>query len=116
MLCCPEVRRILRISAIRKSMLYPTPRLPNLPKPERSRRIWVALTLVYSPISCDEIESRPIFLACVSTCRYRDSRAATPTVSRSCDNDSSLGMVVCDIHEQCSERLRYACPLVTRAV
>ena len=69
MLCWPEVRRILRISVTRKSMLYPTPRLPNLPKPDRSRRIWVAFTFVYSPISCEEIESRPIFFACVSTCR-----------------------------------------------
>src|SRR5829696_165020 len=29
------------------------------------------------------MRSFPIFRACVSTCRYRESRAATPTVSRS---------------------------------
>src|SRR6266511_5517282 len=34
-------------------------------------------------ISWDEIRSFPIFFACVSTCRYRDSLAATPTVNRS---------------------------------
>src|SRR5688500_11783422 len=50
---------------------------------------------VYSEISWDEIRSRPIFLACVSTCRYRDRRAATPTVSRSATSAPSLD-VICD--------------------
>ena len=43
--------------------------LAERPKPERSRRIWVALMFVYSEISCEEIRSLPIFFACVSTCR-----------------------------------------------
>ena len=43
--------------------------LPNRPKLERSRRIWVALMLVYSEISWEEILSFPIFFACVSTWR-----------------------------------------------
>src|SRR6188474_2619733 len=38
---------------------------------------------VYSEISCDEIRSLPIFLACVRTWRYLLRRAATPTVRRS---------------------------------
>src|SRR4029450_8001609 len=38
---------------------------------------------VYSAISCEEILSFPIFLACVRTCRYLLRRAATPTVKRS---------------------------------
>ena len=46
MLCWPWVRRIFRISPTRLSMFYPTPRLPNLQKAERSRRIWVALLFV----------------------------------------------------------------------
>ena len=46
MLCWPCVRRILRISPSRPSIEYPTPRLPNLPKFERSRRICVALMFV----------------------------------------------------------------------
>ena len=83
MLCWPCVRRIFRISERSRSIEYPTPRLPNRPKPERSRRIWVALMFVYSLISCDEIRSLPIFFAWVSTWRYRLRRAATPTVSRS---------------------------------
>jgi len=37
----------------------------------------------YSAISCDEILVLPIFRACVSTWRYRDRRAATPTFKRS---------------------------------
>ena len=50
------------------SIEYPTPRLPNFPKPERSRLICVALMFVYSLISWDEMRSS-IFFACVSTCR-----------------------------------------------
>jgi len=42
----------------------------------------VALTCVYSAMSWDEIDDRPIFFACVRTCRYRERRAATPTVRR----------------------------------
>src|SRR6476469_6023468 len=38
---------------------------------------------VYSAISCEEILVLPIFRACVSTWRYRDRRAATPTFKRS---------------------------------
>ena len=83
MLCWPCVRRIFRISESSDSTEYPTPRLPNLPKAERSRRIWVALMFVYSAISCEEIRSLPILRACVSTWRYRLRRAATPTVKRS---------------------------------
>src|SRR6185312_12948371 len=83
MLCWPAVRRILRISETSESTLYPTPRLPNLPKPERSRRICVGLMWVYSESSCEEIVSRPILRACVRTCRYRERRAATPSERRS---------------------------------
>src|SRR3954452_20488492 len=82
-LCWPWVRRIFRIASSRSSIEYPTPRLPNLPKFERSRRICVALMFVYSAISCEEILVLPIFRACVSTWRYRDRRAATPTFKRS---------------------------------
>src|SRR5215467_11069375 len=39
--------------------------------------------LVYSAISCEEIRVLPILRACVSTWRYRDRRAATPTFKRS---------------------------------
>ena len=63
MLCCPCVRRIFRISPLRASTLYPTPRFPNFPKPERSRRICVALMFVYSLTSCEEIRSLPVFFA-----------------------------------------------------
>src|SRR5512135_827811 len=38
---------------------------------------------VYSAISWEEILVFPIFRACVSTWRYRDRRAATPTFKRS---------------------------------
>src|SRR5262252_10257555 len=38
---------------------------------------------VYSAISWEEIRVLPIFRACVSTWRYRDRRAATPTFKRS---------------------------------
>jgi hypothetical protein len=38
---------------------------------------------VYSAISCEEMRDFPIFRACVSTWRYRDRRAATPTFKRS---------------------------------
>ena len=69
MLCCPCVRRILRISERSESTAYPTPRLPNFPNIERSRRICVALMFVYSAISCEEMRSLPIFLAWVSTWR-----------------------------------------------
>src|SRR5919109_3257165 len=74
-------------------MLYPTPRFPNLPNADRSRLIWVALMFVYSAISCEEIRCLPIFRACVSTWRYRDRRAATPTVSRSDTPASSRDLV-----------------------
>ena len=57
--------------------------LAELPEVERSRRICVALMFVYSAISCDEMRVFPIFRACVSTWRYRDRRAATPTFKRS---------------------------------
>src|SRR5688572_8843873 len=83
MLCWPCVRRICRISSRSASVRYPTPRLPNLPNAERSRRICVALMFVYSEISCDEIRSLPILRAWVRTWRYRLRRAATPTVRRS---------------------------------
>ena len=38
---------------------------------------------VYSLISCEEMRSLPILRAWMSTRRYWDRRAATPTVSRS---------------------------------
>src|SRR3954469_5421865 len=48
---------------------------------------------VYSAISCDEILVFPIFRACVSTRRYRDRRAATPTFKRSATRPPSLDFV-----------------------
>src|SRR5580704_16192209 len=82
-----------RISPISASTLYPTPRLPNFPNPDRSRRIWVELTCVKSASSCELIVSLPILRACVNTIRYRDRRAATPRPSFSagcCSSSSSL--------------------------
>ena len=48
---------------------------------------------VYSAISCDEIRVFPIFRACVSTWRYRDRRAATPTFKRSATRPPSFDFV-----------------------
>src|SRR5262245_40849882 len=49
---------------------------------------------VYSAISCEEMRSLPILFACVSTCRYRLRRAATPTPNRSANSTSSLARLV----------------------
>src|SRR4029079_18321557 len=100
MLCWPWVRRILRISERSESTEYPTPRLPNLPNPERSRRICVALMFVYSAISCHEIRDLPILRACVSTWRYRLRRAATPTPKRSATTTSPKA---CDTAAHCAD-------------
>src|SRR3954452_17447447 len=48
---------------------------------------------VYSAISWEEILVFPIFRACVSTWRYRDRRAATPTVKRSATRPPSFDFV-----------------------
>src|SRR5215475_12508658 len=48
---------------------------------------------VYSAISCEEILVFPIFRACVSTWRYRDRRAATPTFKRSATRPPSFDFV-----------------------
>ena len=48
---------------------------------------------VYSAISCEEILVFPIFRACVSTWRYRDRRAATPTFKRSATRPPWLDFV-----------------------
>src|SRR6201986_1488013 len=48
---------------------------------------------VYSAISCEEIRVFPIFRACVSTWRYRDRRAATPTFRRSATRPPWLDFV-----------------------
>jgi hypothetical protein len=56
---------------------------------------------VYSEISCEEILSFPIFLAWVRTCRYRESRAATPTVRRSAK--STFSPLVTKRHDSASD-------------
>src|SRR5436309_5391147 len=47
------------------------------------------------------MRSLPIFLACVSTWRYRLSRAATPTVNRSATTTPSR-VVICDMAIHCA--------------
>src|SRR3954454_2772547 len=54
------------------------------------------------------MRSLPIFFACVSTWRYRDSRAATPTVTRFSAKPAP-SLEDCDMHEPlCPKALRRA--------
>src|SRR3954447_8198019 len=62
------------------------------------------------------MRSLPIFFACVSTWRYRDRRAATPTVTRFSATRAPSVEEVCNMHEPLCPRLGRTVRVVTKSL